>query len=232
MNNALRQGVDGENAPRRNYIEISDGEDDENLIDSREDQVPARQNPALRHNNAPPPASNGNGPQRGPPPGPPQQGQVDAEFEAFVIEDGDELDVNDPVLAQYMLDGFNREHDEEAFRSAQPAHQTPPGLPNGEQTLTMMDPRIYCIDQVMLVFPEICRDYVSQLYATVTQSSDYLIAHILDKIDKGTQYPKARDTQNKLKRKRQLDEDEEAARKYGSADRVIPEGAGGLRPYM
>jgi TRIAD3 protein (E3 ubiquitin-protein ligase RNF216) len=35
-----------------------------------------------------------------------------------------------------------------------------------------------------------------------------------------------------LKRKREVDEDEEAARKYGAPDRIVPAHVGGIRPYM
>jgi TRIAD3 protein (E3 ubiquitin-protein ligase RNF216) len=73
---------------------------------------------------------------------------------------------------------------------------------------------------------------VSELYQKVGQSSDRLIAHILDKIENGGQYPKTKDKQKTLKRKRNIDEDEEAAKKYGSVDRVVPNTVGGIRPYI
>jgi TRIAD3 protein (E3 ubiquitin-protein ligase RNF216) len=63
-------------------------------------------------------------------------------------------------------------------------------------------------------------------------SSEALIAHILNKQDNGTSYPKAKDKLKTLKRKRQPDEDEEAMRKYGAEDRIIPATAGGVRPYI
>jgi E3 ubiquitin-protein ligase RNF216 len=64
------------------------------------------------------------------------------------------------------------------------------------------------------------------------KSSERLIAHILDQMDKGILYPKAKDKAKDLKRKRDVDEDEEAARKYGAPDRIVPAHVGGIRPYM
>jgi hypothetical protein len=233
MRNAVRRGEDGGNVPLQNYIEISDDEDfNEDAIAVR---TPGRQRLAFQHHAqpelSPSPPPNGNGaPHPGAAPSPIEYAQAD--LGAFIIEDGDELDVNDPALAQLMMEAFNREHDQQAARPAQSASQPPPDHQIQRTSPPMLETRIQCIDQVLSVFPEICRDYVGELYTTIAQSSDFLIAHILDKADNGTYYPKAKDTQNKLKRKRELDEDEEAARKYGSADRVIPEGAAGLRPYM
>ena len=99
--------------------------------------------------------------------------------------------------------------------------QFQPPVPN-------LDTRIQCVDRVMAVFPGICRDYVSELYESVSPSPDHLIGHILDKLEKGTGYPNAKELQKTLKRKRDADEDDEAARMYGAADRIIV----GHRPYM
>lgn len=97
-----------------------------------------------------------------------------------------------------------------------------------------VESREECIENVIMLFPGICEEYVEEIYNTVSKSSDRLIAYILDKIEKGTSYPSARDKLKVLKRKRDLDEDEEAVRKYGGLDRVIPAlGAGsGVRPLM
>jgi predicted Fe-S protein YdhL (DUF1289 family) len=89
-----------------------------------------------------------------------------------------------------------------------------------------------CIATLMMVFPGICSNHVTELYAKIGKSSDQIIAHILDQIEKGIQYPTAKDRQKGLKRKRELDEDEEIARKYGSVDRIIPNKIGGVRPYI
>lgn len=80
--------------------------------------------------------------------------------------------------------------------------------------------RLVCVDDVLTLFPDICRDYVSELYDNgVGTTTEILVAYILDQLEKGTQYPKAKDKLQSLKRKRPVDEDEEAATKYGSADR-------------
>lgn len=84
-----------------------------------------------------------------------------------------------------------------------------------------METKMECVNAVVAVFPEICRDHVASLYETVTPSSDQLIAHILDKADAGSPYPKSKDTQKVLKRKRVLSEEEEAIQKYEAAGRVI-----------
>ena len=236
MNNAEPPWAYGGKEPLQNYVDLvsdDEDEDEEDLIALQDPYVPLRPNSVLHDHNAHLPAPNGDGLLRRAPPGLLGQAQVDVDFGAFEIEDGDELDVNDPLLAQIMLEGFNREHHEVAARIAQPGRQSDqPDRHFLSQSSPLVDDRIQCIDQVILVFPDICRDHVSDLYATVSQLSELLIADILDKVDHGEQYPKARETQNRLKRKRGLNEDEEAARKYGSPDRVIPEGAGGLRPYM
>ena len=237
MNNAAQQAANGANIPVRGYIDlVSDDENEEDLADVLTRHVSPRLNPDLQNNNPSLQAPNVDGQHPGAAPNQAVQAQANADFvAAFLIEDGDDLDVNDPLLAQLMLEGFAREQNKVAARSAQPARQ-PPNYQTAQQILSqplpMVDARIQCIDQIILVFPDICRDYVSELYASISQSSDLLVAHILDKVDRGMQYPNAKETQKKLKRKRELDEDKEATIKYGSADRVIPEGAAGFRPYM
>jgi hypothetical protein len=77
-----------------------------------------------------------------------------------------------------------------------------------------------CIDDVITVFPDICRDYVTELYESgIGEIAELLVAHILDKLDGGTEYPKAKDKLRTLKRKREVDADEEAAKEYGNIDR-------------
>jgi TRIAD3 protein (E3 ubiquitin-protein ligase RNF216) len=233
MNNAVRREVDGEDSF---YILISDDEDfDDEVLAVAGSPAPGRQEPAVQCNNAQahslPPDPNGNGaPQhRGnASASPPREAnpalQADAHMAAFIIEDGDEFDVNDPYLAHIMMEAFNREHNEHAARQIEPADHLLPYQQIEEAPAPMVETRDQCVDQVLAVFTGICQDHVSKLYDTVAQSSDFLIAHILDQIDKGKHYPKAKDTQKSLKRKR-VDEDEEAARKYGAANRKIPEGA-------
>ncbi|ESZ90583.1 hypothetical protein SBOR_9034 [Sclerotinia borealis F-4128] len=86
---------------------------------------------------------------------------------------------------------------------------------------SIMEPEVDCINAVVAVFPEICRDHVADLYKSVSSSSDRLIAHILDEADTGSSYPKAKDTQKSLKRKRERSEEEEAKEKYEAAGRVV-----------
>jgi hypothetical protein len=85
-----------------------------------------------------------------------------------------------------------------------------------------VESRTNVIVTLLSVFPDICQDYVSELYDTVSPSSDQLVAHILDQTEKGKHYPKSKDKQRNLKRKRDFDEDATAALKYGAADRAPP----------
>lgn len=159
----------------------------------------------------------------------------------------------DDVWGDYLLDG---ENDEEAFFRAfdgQPkyipmsvAAQAEPRLGSFQPPAARSSPPVVslagessaaetrdaCIATIMMIFPGIDPDHVSELYDTVSPSSDQLTVHILDMVEKGTQYPKAKDKKKNLKRKRDIDEDEEAAKKYGAVDRVIDPGAGGVRPYI
>jgi len=212
MNNAAPRAADGVPSVRRVYIEISDDEGDVGM------NLPSahRSQPAIYPHL--PDAANL-----------PRQVLKQDELGAFIIDDGDEFDVNDADLAQAMMEQFSRERDGQAQvpRPAVSPELLPENIPPEQET------RIQCIDHVVAVFPGICRDYVSELYDTKAQSSDFLIGHIFeDKVEKGLLYPTAKNTQKSQKRKRGLDEDEEAARKYGAADRVIAEGANGLRPFM
>ena len=147
----------------------------------------------------------------------------------FAIGDGD---FNDETYARALALEFESEGQ---TQDRPPSYSS--GLPRiGEQQpLSMQKPggesRVTSIDHVLAVFPGICRDYVSELYDTVSSSSGFIIAQILDKVETGTAYPTAKDTQRSLKRKRELDEDEELARKYCSALRVIPDPYGDVRPY-
>ncbi|KAF5872764.1 putative ring finger protein [Botrytis fragariae] len=85
----------------------------------------------------------------------------------------------------------------------------------------IMETKTECINSVVAVFPEICRDHVNSLYEKVSFTSGRLIAHILDQADTGTPYPKAKDVQKQLKRKRVLTEEEEAVQKYEAAGRIV-----------
>ena len=87
-----------------------------------------------------------------------------------------------------------------------------------------IETNLECVNMVLTVFPGICPDYVSKLYETLSKSSDELIAHVLDQTEQGVSYPKAKDMQKTLKRKREVDEDEAAIRRYNDVERVVPQG--------
>ena len=121
-------------------------------------------------------------------------------------DDFDEMDVRDPALAGALMEEYRRDQ-------GQPAASN---LQNNGAQLNVLDTRQSCINNAVEFFPGICRDYVSGLYdSRQAPSSEWLISHVLDQAS----YPKAKDKQKTLKRKRELTEDEEAARKFGAADR-------------
>jgi len=105
-------------------------------------------------------------------------------------------------------------------------------IPQQPQASAPAEPKDECIQTVAAVFPGICLDHVAELYNKIAKSSERLIAHLLDQMDKGIVYPKAKDKAKDLKRKRVVDENEEAARKYGAPDRVVSANVAGIRPYM
>ena len=152
----------------------------------------------------------------------------------------DDMDIRDPELERVMMESYNLEARigqsvVVPYRNGAPLPSRQNGEPSGHNQENMrpipsLQPRAECVDLVMSVFPGICRDYVSNLYNTTSQSSDVLIALILDRMDKGGVYPNAKkELEKSLKRKRQLDEDEKAARKYGAVDRIMPPRN---RPFM
>lgn len=248
-----RQGAEQRNnIPRNNppvVIDlISDDEDDfvdlDDAEDSEEDEdvgelyaaspVPAEVPQVIERQPAP----------YGPPA--PVSNANDDEWEGFFDENGgrhhfdgfDDLDVQDAALERVMMEEYNN-HPRYREASAAPAAQNvePFGFNQNqeniiEQPRPQVESRVDCVDQLVAVFPGICRDYVSGLYDSISQSSDRLIAHILDKVEKGTSYPTAKEIQKSLKRKRELDEDEEATRKYGAVDRIMPAHLGNIRALM
>jgi TRIAD3 protein (E3 ubiquitin-protein ligase RNF216) len=213
---------------------ISDDEDSDN------DFASLSPSPAAPSPSPAPPGRPNELPARKPAPyGPPNpldppeaRNLADAEaWEDFVDEDGmngfdgyDDMDIRDPELERIMMEDYNREARNRRpvvvpYRNGEPSGHNQENKRPGPQP----EPRAKCVDQVMSVFPGICRDHVSGLYDSVSQSSDVLIAHILDKMDKGDAYPNAkREKEKSLKRKRPFDEDEEATRKYGAVDRIMP----------
>ncbi|KAF7869968.1 hypothetical protein EAF04_004752 [Stromatinia cepivora] len=137
--------------------------------------------------------------------------------------DGDnDEEVNRALWEDYTLQAeFNRSPSStcsltQPSNPDQPIQQTANNPPQPK-----METKMECVNAVVAVFPEICRDHVAGLYESVSPSSDQLIAHILDKADTGTSYPKSKDAQKGLKRKRVLSEEEEAIQKYEAAGRMV-----------
>ena len=230
---------------RHEVIEIPDDDEDDDVVAVRNPvAVPFRKRSQNLHE-APAPQPNLQDVAVEPMPGP--NGNSDPIREAsppspqpweyFDLEDynfEDDYDLgnyfnDDEMLAQEMMVDVGRASPAGLH---QPAVATPSGNQQIQEPMPNLETRVQCVDMVLIVFPGICRDYVSELYDSVSPSSDRLIAHILDNMDKGTGYPRAKDLQKTLKRKRDFDEDEEAARIYGATDRVIPATIGGIRPYM
>lgn len=143
-----------------------------------------------------------------------------------VFHDFDDFDIQDPGLERAMIEQYNNIAQ---LRAAANPNYRPNGGPAANQQENLRPERVQetrakCVDQLEVVFPGICLKYVSELYDTVSQTSDALIAHILDKLEKGTSYPSSKEMEKSLKRKRELDEDEEAIKKYGAMDRILPGG--------
>ena len=226
MNHA-RYGGDSDVASQ-DYIEISDDEEDayDSALDYDEEEVeehPSANLPNILPRQALLPLPNGNSPP-GTNLGLASAGNsVDpAMAEAnhgFMYND--ELDVQDPEIARFLMEDFRAQVAGQDFLADQQSgfnEQTRLDL----QATCLEETEAQCVDNVVALFPDICRSHVSQLFLTIAQKSNQLIAHILDKMEKGTQYPKAKDSQRTLKRKRDVDEEEELDRKYGAADRVTP----------
>lgn len=133
----------------------------------------------------------------------------------------EEEDLDEELLDQFLDDDFVELPRVNGIRTAQPPTITtasaPPFTSQTDSAQTLEE----CINIVTTLFPGICQDYVSSLYPGQATTSDRMIAHILDKSEKGTPWPKAQNPRRQQKRKREPDEDEEAALKYGSLDRVV-----------
>lgn len=166
------------------------------------------------------------------------------QFGDYVLDD----DFNDEMIARFMAgqpneqDGFELEEAQpfqieqppapqppaapQPFQFAQPPAPRQPDLPAQPFQQVEAEPQIEdrfdCIEIVLALFPDICQHHVGELYDTVGKSSDLIIAHILDKTENGTSYPKAKDKEKTLKRKREVTEEEAAVQKYGAADRPSP----------
>lgn len=143
------------------------------------------------------------------------------EFDGFAALDAEHT--------RHKSAGVMEEHRAQATRIPRADNSPSPNPQDIHQLPAMMETKIACVDMVVTIFPDICRDFVSGLYDKLSKHSDQLINHILES---EVPYPKAKDSQKTLKRKRDLDEEEELTRKYSSADRVIPVKADGVRPWM
>lgn len=152
------------------------------------------------------------------------------QHEADQFQDFDDFDIRDAELERAM---FEQYHNELQRRPADPEKNGGPSCQNRENAPSVAAPvsKATSLEQVMAVFPGICQNYVSTLYDTVSPTSDGLIAHILDKMEKGDSYPSAKEVEKSLKRKRTLDEDEAAAKKYGAADRIMPLHVGEIKIF-
>ncbi|KAG9246206.1 ring finger protein [Calycina marina] len=74
-----------------------------------------------------------------------------------------------------------------------------------------------CIEELIQFFPGICPTHMSNLYDTVSAQKDFLALHILE----NSPYPTAKDVEKQPKRKREVDEDDEMARKYSREARNV-----------
>lgn len=85
-----------------------------------------------------------------------------------------------------------------------------------------VESRANCVERVAEVFPDICREHVSELYDKAAvkhrKQSNVIIERILDQ---GSPYPSAMERTKVLKRKRVVDPDEEAANLYGAKNRNL-----------
>lgn len=153
-------------------------------------------------------------------PGPDAQMANDEAF-ARALQEG----VYNAPAAELMAPGVG-------FIAPQGLPQLPPGLgftASGASANLSEDTLVDCRTNAEVLFPGIDLDHVETLYNTVSKVSDMLIDHILSQPGS---YPKAKEKQLALKRKREIDPDEAAARKYGATDREIQGGYNSIRPYM
>lgn len=151
----------------------------------------------------------------------------------------DDAEFNEEMIAQLFGNQPNRPAEEVQFEPPAPAPAAPqfpvappplfaqPNLPAQPFQQAEAEPRVEsrsnCIQSVVTLFPDICQNHVGQIYDTIVgNSSDLIIASILDKVENGSPYPKRKDNAKTLKRKRELTEEEVAVQKYGAADRESP----------
>jgi hypothetical protein len=142
---------------------------------------------------------------------------------------------DDPELADLMMDQFNDPPKDQVLSGESLPDRDPrPYLSHAhnnasEEHLFNLGPtdlknplREEVIRTVRSVFPDMCQDYLDGIYndKDVAKSSDGIIAHILDQTEKGKSYPRSKDKQKNLKRKRKADGDNASAvLKYESDNR-------------
>jgi hypothetical protein len=149
-------------------------------------------------------------------------------WEDFVLDD----DFDDENITRAYAQ-FDQPHAPQAPASrphAEPIANVQPQTP-AREPVPEIETKDECVVATLGLFPDICPDYVSELFDKVSRSSDRLIAHVLDEMEKGSPYPKAKDKQKTLKRKREVDEDEAAKLKYGAPGRAAPLDAD-IRAYV
>jgi hypothetical protein len=254
--NAARPGVDQRNVPPRRPIIIDLVSDDEEDYDDDDQDVtlsPSSLTPSLPEmrqprrdgeaspvlgnlpaNNRPPSPA---GPANSPGAFDPWENAINIDDDLRRFEDFDDLDIRDADLELLMMEQYNQMPRPQAALPVR--DQAPPRNQENERPAARAEPqpeprletKVDCVDAVVALFPGICRDHVSNLYETISPTSDHMIAHILDRMDKGESYPSAKEITKSLKRKRDIDEDEEAVRKYGAVDRVV-DIRGNIRQFM
>ena len=89
-------------------------------------------------------------------------------------------------------------------------------------SLSEEDLKVFCAENVALVFPDICPDYLSGISPAKDYDYEQVIHHILEQLEKGYAYPKRQ--RLSLKRKRDDEESDDAAgaaRRFDNADRRL-----------
>ncbi|CAL3962936.1 unnamed protein product [Diplocarpon coronariae] len=135
------------------------------------------------------------------------------------------------VWGDYFLDAnFGEEAMAGAFALDQQftVHPSPPRQP----TQVVPQATQCSAAQLALHIPIVEEVTESRVECVDNLSSEHLTAYVLDKMEKGSFYPNVKDKQKQLKRKREVDEDQEAACKYGASDREIPIGLVGTRAFI
>jgi len=91
-----------------------------------------------------------------------------------------------------------------------------------EEPLGVMDLAATCKNAILLIFPDICPNYLETLAAEHEYDHEQLITHILDQIDNNRPYPRRQ--RSTLKRKRSAEKEgeakaEEESKKFDNPDR-------------